>query len=310
MIIRPPTNWLRMLFVWDGSVLKTIVPQLLIILAISLLAVYTHGHLFGGKMPLDTVPFPLVGVSLAIFLAFRNNAAYARYVEARQIWGRILIAARALMSQVINYLPADGDGFERKLFLQRLIAFVYALTHQLRKTDPSEDLARYLPKEEARELAGMHYIPIALLDRLRLMLARAARRRQDGGGESESLLWLLDKQVSELSAAVGGCERISNTPIPFAYGVLLHRTVYLYCFMLPFGLVGDLGAVTPLVCVFVAYTLFALEAIAQEISEPFGTEPNCLALNAMTRNVERSLLEQCGEDVPEALKPCDRYNIS
>lgn len=306
MIIRPPTNWLRMLFIWDGSVLKTIVPQLLIILAISGVAVVTHGHILGGKMPLDTVPFPLIGVSLAIFLAFRNNAAYARYVEARQIWGRILIAARALTSQVINYLPQDGDGFERKLFVQRLIAFVYALTHQLRKTDPSEDLARYLSPEECKELSSMHYIPVALLDRIRLMLSRAGRKR----GEGEPLLWLLDAQVSELAAAVGGCERISNTPIPFAYGVLVHRTVYLYCFMLPFGLVADLGMVTPLVCVFVAYTLFALEAIAQEISEPFGTDPNCLALNAMTRNIERSLLEQCGEQMPDQMEPCERYNIS
>ncbi|MYN41719.1 hypothetical protein GTP55_20375 [Duganella sp. FT109W] len=306
MIIRPPANWLRMLFIWDGSVLKSIVPQLLIILAISGVAVITHGHIMGGKMPLDTVPFPLIGVSLAIFLAFRNNAAYARYVEARQIWGRILIAARALTSQVVNYLPQDGDGFERKLFVQRLIAFVYALTHQLRKTDPGADLARYLSPQECQELSGMHYIPVALLDRIRLMLSRAGRKR----GEGEPLLWLLDAQVSELAAAVGGCERISNTPIPFAYGVLVHRTVYLYCFMLPFGLVADLGMATPLVCVFVAYTLFALEAIAQEISEPFGTDPNCLALNAMTRNIERSLLEQCGEQVPDQMEPCDRYNIS
>jgi putative membrane protein len=306
MIIRPPTNWLRMLFIWDGSVLKTIVPQLLIMLAISVVAVLSHGHILGARIPLDTVPFPLVGVSLAIFLAFRNNAAYARYVEARQIWGRILIAARALTSQVINYLPEDGEGFERKLFVQRLIAFVYALTHQLRRTDPAEDLARYLSPQELDELRDLHYIPVALLDRIRLMLARAGRKR----GEGEPLLWLLDAQVSELAAAVGGCERISNTPIPFAYGVLVHRTVYLYCFMLPFGLVADLGMATPLVCVFVAYTLFALEAIAQEISEPFGTDPNCLALNAMTRNIERSLLEQCGEELPQQLEPCKRYNIS
>jgi putative membrane protein len=144
---------------------------------------------------------------------------------------------------------------------------------------------------------------VALLDRIRLMLSRAGRKR----GQGEPLLWILDAQVSELAAAVGGCERISNTPIPFAYGVLVHRTVYLYCFMLPFGLVADLGMATPLVCVFVAYTLFALEAIAQEISEPFGTDPNCLALNAMTRNIERSLLEQCGQEMPAEIAPCERY---
>lgn len=259
MTIRPPTSWLRMMFVWNGSVLKTIVPQLLLILAISVLAVVTRGHLFGLRFHLDLVPFPLLGVSLAIFLGVRNTAAYARYVEARQIWGRIVNAARALTSQVATCLPEDGDGFERRLFVQRLIAFEYALTHQLRGTDPSEDLARYLPKEEAEELRGMHYIPVALLDRVRLMLSRAGRKR----GRDEPLLWILDAQVSELAAAVAGCERIPRTPIPSAYGVLLRRAIYLYCFMLPFGLVGDLGMATPLVSVFAAYILFALEAVLQ-----------------------------------------------
>jgi hypothetical protein len=56
MIIRPPTNWLRMLFVWDGSVLKTIVPQLLLMLAISVLAVVTRGHLFVGIHGHGAVP--------------------------------------------------------------------------------------------------------------------------------------------------------------------------------------------------------------------------------------------------------------
>src|SRR5471030_1149849 len=120
MIVRSRTNWLRMLFIWDGSVLKSIVPQLLLMLVISSLAVVTRGRIFGTKIPLDTAPFPLVGVSLAIFLGFRNNAAYARYVEARQIWGRILIAARALTSQAIHYLPMQDDGFARDLFVRRL----------------------------------------------------------------------------------------------------------------------------------------------------------------------------------------------
>ncbi|WP_409408279.1 bestrophin family ion channel, partial [Acinetobacter baumannii] len=29
---------------------------------------------------------------------------------------------------------------------------------------------------------------------------------------------------------------MANTPIPFAYSVLLNRTVYFFCFMLPFSL--------------------------------------------------------------------------
>src|SRR5471030_2892959 len=144
MIVRPRSNWLRMLFIWDGSVLKSIVPQLL--------AMLTGGRILGTKIPLDTAPFPLVGVSLAIFLGFRNNAAYARFVEARQIWGHVLIAARTLTSQTLHYLPADGPLDARGRFVRRLIAFVYVLMHQLRHTDPAADLARYLDAGELERL--------------------------------------------------------------------------------------------------------------------------------------------------------------
>jgi putative membrane protein len=50
--------------------------------------------------------------------------------------------------------------------------------------------------------------------------------------------------------------------------------------------------------VFVAYTLIALEAIASEVAEPFGSQPNSLPLNSLSRNFERSLLELCGAELP------------
>ncbi|MDB5776086.1 MAG: hypothetical protein JWP38_2219 [Herbaspirillum sp.] len=306
MIVRPTSNWLRMLFIWNGSVLQSIVPQLLLMLLVSSLALLTGGRIFGVKIPLDTAPFPLVGVSLAIFLAFRNNASYARFVDARRIWGQLLISTRALTSQTISYLPAKQAAFDHRLLVRRLIAFVYALNHQLRQTDPRHDLMRYLEPQELQRLQGLSYVPIALLDTVRRMLAEAGQRQP---GQAK-LLWMLDAQVNDLAAAVSGCERISNTPIPYPYGVLVHRTVYMYCFLLPFGLVDAIGFATPLISVFVAYTLFALEAIAQQVAEPFGLAPNCLALNAMTRNIERSLLEMCGEVVPQAIQPGERYEIN
>ncbi|MEA3093897.1 MAG: ion channel-forming bestrophin family protein [Caballeronia sp.] len=109
---------------------------------------------------------------------------------------------------------------------------------------------------------------------------------------------------------VGGCERIASTPIPYPYGVLLHRTVYAYCLLLPFGLVDSIGTVTPLISVFVSYTLIALEAIASEVAEPFGIAPNNLALDAMTRNIERTLLELCDEALPAETKPDRRYQLT
>lgn len=294
MIIRPSDNWFRMLLTWHGSVLPAILPQLGLMLAVSMVA------LLGKRVPLETAPFSLLGVSLAIFLAFRNNASYQRYLEARQHWGHILIAGRALVSQILAYLPASRD--EQLLCARRVIAFAHLLRHQLRSSDPRPDIERLLGANAADGLLQHAYRPVAVLHDVRCALRDAEAPAQT--------LWMLDAQINGLAEAVGGCERIASTPIPYPYAVLLHRTIYVYCFLLPFGLVHAIGAATPVISVFVAYTLFALEAIAQEIGDPFGDAPNSLALEAMCRTIERSVLDLCGETLPAELAADKNYRIN
>ncbi|KVO17275.1 hypothetical protein WJ74_09020 [Burkholderia ubonensis] len=306
MIVRPRQNWLKMLFVWNGSVLQSIIPQLVFMAIVSTLAVFTNGRIFGEKIPLNTAPFTLFGLALAIFLAFRNNASFERFKEARHLWGDVLIASRTLTSQMRRYLPDHVDDALRNQTIDLLIAFVYALKHQLRHTDPADDLTRVLGRARTDALSGKVYKPVALLDEIRGNLARMLARAPDAG----TTRWMVDEQINRLGNAVGGCERIASTPIPFAYSVLLHRTVYAYCVLLPFGLVDSTEFFTPLICVFIAYTLIALEAIANEVAEPFSTAPNALALDAMARTIERSVLELCGAELPKEVAPTDAYQLT
>ncbi|KVA74067.1 bestrophin family protein [Burkholderia ubonensis] len=306
MIVRPRQNWLQMLFVWNGSVLQSIIPQLVFMAIVSTLAVFTNGRIFGEKIPLNTAPFTLFGLALAIFLAFRNNASFERFKEARHLWGDVLIASRTLTSQMRRYLPDHVDDALRNQTIDLLIAFVYALKHQLRHTDPADDLTRVLGRARTDALSGKVYKPVALLDEIRGNLARMLARAPDAG----TTRWMVDEQINRLGNAVGGCERIASTPIPFAYSVLLHRTVYAYCVLLPFGLVDSTEFFTPLICVFISYTLIALEAIANEVAEPFSTAPNALALDAMARTIERSVLELCGAELPKEVAPTDAYQLT
>jgi putative membrane protein len=101
--------------------------------------------------------------------------------------------------------------------------------------------------------------------------------------------------MSAMTAAAASCERIQSTPIPFSYTLLLHRTAYLYCFLLPFGLVDTIGFMTPFVVGIVAYTFFGLDALGDEIEEPFGSSPNDLALDAICRSIEINLRETIGD---------------
>jgi putative membrane protein len=92
--------------------------------------------------------------------------------------------------------------------------------------------------------------------------------------------------------------------------LLLHRTAYFYCFLLPFGLVDTLGFMTPFVVAIVAYTFFALDALGDEIEEPFGLAPNDLPLETLCRTIEINLRETLGESpLPPPLLPV-AYQLS
>jgi putative membrane protein len=303
MIVRPKENWFKLLFIWNGSVLQSIIPQLVFVAIVSVIAVFTHGRVFGEKIPLNATPFTLFGLTLAIFLAFRNNASYQRFDEARHLWGSLMISARTLTSQTLCYVPESADQLRAA---HTLIAFAYALKHQLRGTDPTADLVRILGSERTEALRQKCYKPVALLNEIRRELVEMQRR----ASASDTKLWMFDAQLDELGKSLGGCERIATTPIPFAYNVLLHRTVYTYCVLLPFGLVDSTEFFTPLLCVFISYTLIALEAIASEVADPFTLAPNALALDAMTRSIERSILELCECEIPEEIAPVRRYQLT
>ncbi|MBE1159090.1 bestrophin family protein [Dyella acidiphila] len=297
MIVRPRPNWFRMLLVVRGSVLPAILPQLLITLAFALLVTLLHGRVFVWKVSLTFVPFSLIGLTLAIFLGFRNNTSYARYWEARVLWGEVLNDTRSLARQALTLV--DGPAPSR-IFVHQLIAFVHALRHQLRGTDPAADLDTWLSDEARQRLQGARYKPSAIL----LMAGEWLRERRRQGELAAPLVQAMEVHMGHLSDALGGCERIAGTPIPFTYAVIIHRTVYLYCLLLPFGLVDSIGSMTPLIVTFIAYTFFALEALSSEIEEPFGTEPNDLPLDAMCEGIQATLLELLGErDLPAAPKP-------
>jgi putative membrane protein len=190
--------------------------------------------------------------------------------------------------------------------VRTVVAFVYTLKHQLRGTDPAADLRRLLDGATYARVVASRFRPIVIGHALR----EAFAARADAGQLADTRLWMLDARLDDLVAMVSGCERIASTPIPFSYDVLLHRTIYAYCVLLPFGLVDSIGAATPFVTVFVAYTLIALDAIAHAIAEPFGDGPNHLALDAMTRQIERTLLELNREPLPAEVTPGPSYRLT
>jgi putative membrane protein len=156
-----------------------------------------------------------------------------------------------------------------------------------------------LPDELRRRLVDARFAPTLVL----VWLGQWLRDCRQAQQLEPVIAYKMESSLDGLSLALGSCERIANTPLPFAYSVILHRSVYLYCALLPFGLVDSIGLMTPLVVTFVSYTFFALEALSDEIENPFGMEANDLALDAMVSGINASLREMLGEIPPPAPQP-------
>ena len=293
MITHPQNPSARvLLFSLKGSIIPSIWRKVLFTTVLSSLVVATHGTLYHYKVTLTATPFTLWGLTLAIFLGFRNSVAYQRFWGARTLWGELLISARNLTRQVQQFFP-QLDREERLYLLQPLLAYPSAMRNFLRDVI-YENTNRIADDEVKRQLHAPS-----------LMLATLAKRVTEYARLSKLdpiMLAQMDTQINQLSHVLGGCERIKSTPIPYPYILMLHRVVHVYCFLLPFCLVDSIGWLTPVAVCILAYTFFGLDALGDQISDPFGTEPNDLPLDAMSRNIEIAVLEMLDEPLPPALQ--------
>jgi putative membrane protein len=300
LIVRPRPSFIQLLFITRGSIVPEIIGHVLAMAGVAVLVVLAH-RLWPSYVPsFGGAPFALVGIALSIFLGFRNNACYDRWWEARRQWGEMIAVARNLARQT---LVLDGaPGAEVRTTLLRLqIAFARSLARSLRKSAGDfSGVAVFLPLEDVASVEASRNRPDAIL---RLMGRELAGLRARGE-ISDILFQALDVSLGRLALVQAACERIHNTPVPFAYTLLLHRTAYIFCLLMPFGFADALGWGTPFAAALTAYAFFGLDALSVHLESPFEDNPNGLALAAMSETIEINLREALGEtDLPPTPVP-------
>ena len=299
MIVRDQPSIFKVLFSWHGTILPKILPSLGFVMLISAIiggVEYVELYRF-PEIPL--VGFTLIGVVLSIFLGFKNTACYDRWWEARKLWG-VLIATSRHFDRDCRVLTQA----RRERIIQNVIVFANVLRDRLRHqtANPTElTETSGLSQQALTQLYQQHNAPQYTLSLIQWELLQAMKE----GEISDIIYTQMNHHVAALSEMQTGCDRIANTPIPFAYSVLLNRTVYFFCFMLPFSLGSLLGLVTPLLVGILAYTFLGLDALSTEIEEPFGTQSNDLPLDAMVRSIEIELLGTLGRPTPPPIQAHD-----
>jgi ion channel-forming bestrophin family protein len=255
------------------------------------------------RRSLTTTPFLLTALPVGIILGFRNSSSYDRFWEGRKHWGSLVNSTRSFTRQIESLIRGGEEAAPfKKEMAYRIIAAVHALRLCLRNEKDYADLRPFLSAEEVSALAHETSPASVIVHRLGRDLGTAF----DRGWIDAMHLPVMEQSLVAITDVIGACERIKNTPTPISYVLFIHRAVAFYCFLLPFGVLDTVKALTPVVVFFVSYALFSLDAIGDELDDPFRRTRNGLPLSTLARAIEIFIRRRLGEtDVPKPLEPVD-----
>lgn len=290
MIVRDAPRPLDLIFALRGSILPRVMPHIALLVVLSAAMAWLHEE-YGLFPEVGALGFTVFGLALSLSLGFRNNAAYDRWWEARKLWGGLLSDTRALSREVELFV---ADETRRHAMLRLSLAFLHLHRVNLRNL-PGDPTARAL----AGDLLDAPHPPDAALDRLAALISEGHRAGAiDGFG-----LRALSERLGTMAQQQSACERIATTPLPYVYALLIYRGTWLFCLLLPLGLIGSAGWLTPLFMGVVGYVFFGLAEVAEELGHPFGQTPNGLPLDSICRAAEIALAPHLGEDAPPQMLP-------
>lgn len=279
MIVREQPTTLQLFLVLRGSILTKIYPKILFFAFLA--AVVELASLFSDELPTPSLQsMGVFGVALTLFLAFRNNTVFDRWWEARKLWGCIVADVRALSQECLIHLNSAED---RENILFDVARFFHAHKSMLRRT-PGDALPDYLGAAPDAA-SGSNLAAYWLRQAARKVNAIASEGRVDAMGRLS-----LSNRLSNLALQQAGNERIKYTPVPFVYSLLVRRTTYVYCALLPFALAETSGWFAPAIMAVVAYAFFGLQAVTNELEDPFTLNDNGLPLDALCRVCDNTVL--------------------
>lgn len=281
---------------------------------------------------LPWLPMSLIGVAVAFYLGFKNNASYDRMWEARKIWGAIVNASRSWAYSARDLVNADYPGpheaasaealrAEREVLVRRHVAWMDALRFQLRKIkswehdEPehnairyqvgvpeyrenlAEQLGRNLSAEEVSEVtAQINPAARLLANQSRHLAQLRAKGLLDGFSHMH-----LQALLTELMTQQGKAERIKNFPFPRQYATVNTFFAWAFTLLLPFGMLGEfaeaLGSVWLVIpfSTLVSWVFLTADKIGDWSENPFEGLHNDVPITSMARGIERDILQMLDE---------------
>jgi putative membrane protein len=291
-------------------------------------------------------PLALIGIGVSFYLGFKNNSSYDRLWEGRKIWGGIVNASRTFTIMVRDFITnefADQKLTEaelakaKKTIIHRHVAWLKALTYQMREPKVWEHSDHF--EEALRKSANVHhgddhfdnlrpYLSASDYDymmtkgnkasHLLSLQSKAMLEHKLGGHIDDFRHMELAKMLGEFYSLQGKSERIKNFPFPRQYATVNYYFVWIFIFMLPFGMLNVFnefgqsyfGWLAIPFTMLVSWVFILMEMIGDYSENPFEGLYNDVPISTIARSIEIDIRQMLDEtDLPEPLKPVTEFGI-
>ncbi len=231
-----------------------------------------------GKIPSQF--HAALSLVLGWLLVFRTNSAYARWWEARTLWGSLVNSSRNLAIKLTCLTKLTDDDV--RILQKPLATFPIALMEHLRR--PAS------PGQSSRsdgQSSDWDHLPAKLVQEIYLWIGSAKANGKIDGHE----LRVIDLELAKLLEICGGCERIARTPIVRSYRTFARQCILLFLLSLPWGISNDFGWWTIPLAIITTYFMLGMEIVAEHVEEPFGLDEDDLDLEGLCKTIELSVAE-------------------
>ncbi|MBK6354591.1 MAG: hypothetical protein IPF46_14645 [Saprospiraceae bacterium] len=282
MVIYNPKDWWKLIFNFHKSdTFRMMWPGILGVAVYTGIVAFLENEIFHASFKNTTAIHSLVGFVLSLLLVFRTNTAYERWWEGRKLWGSFVNNSRNLALK-LNSLELDPDI--KHTFKLLLTNYVYAAKDSLRGKLHLKNLG-FPERYPIEYYEAHHHIPSRIMQAIYTEVNHLLKLKI----LSPEQILFINNELQSFSDNMGACERIKNTPIPYSYSLFLKKVIFLYIFTMPIGFVREFGYWAMPIVALIFYIFASIELLAEEIEDPFGTEPNDLPTDQIYAIIKRDV---------------------
>lgn len=298
--------------------------------AVGIVATYvTLTTYWNVDISLNWQPISVLGITVAFYLGFKNNASYDRTWEARKIWGGIVNNSRTFGAAVSSFIEGENDKKIKEEMIYRHIAWLTALRYQLRLSREWEhneyringlyvpnisetyfdnlekEIKDILCEEEFNLYKGKANMAAQILHKQ----ANRFQELKNQGYFDDFRQMEFHKLIAEFYADQGRSERIKNFPFPRQYASVAFWMSVIFASLIPFGLINifkDASQMSVWLSVpfsaLITWVFFLMEMIGDFSENPFEGTYNDVPITSISRGIEIDLREMLGEtDIPKPI---------